>query len=82
MIGGMRTAACPKVSFSTALAGSFEHLKAGDYLIFDGGRNQRDVVRLTEAPEIVEIDARSATSPPSSVILTVITWGTKYSAHP
>lgn len=65
-----------KGSFSTALAGSFENLKAGDYLIFDGGRNQHDVVRLTEAPEIVEIDARPATSPPSSVILTVITWGT------
>ena len=36
-----------KDSFSTALAGSFEHLKAGDYILFDAGRNQRDVVRLT-----------------------------------
>ena len=64
-----------KDSFSTALAGSFEHLKAGDYILFDAGRNQRDVVRLTVAAQIVEVDARPATSPPSSEIITVITWG-------
>src|SRR4051812_19755620 len=66
-----------KGQFSTALAGSFEHLKAGDYLLFDGGANQRDVVRLVANPEIVEIDARPATSPPSSVTMTTITWGPK-----
>jgi hypothetical protein len=64
-----------KGQFSTALLGSFEQLKAGDYILFDGGPNQRDVVRLIVDPEFLKIGSRPATSPPSSTAITVIQWG-------
>lgn len=63
----------PKTQFSAALQGSFGHLKIGDYLIFDGGSNQRDVVRLTATPQIMQ--TASITSPPAFVTVTVVTWG-------
>lgn len=63
----------PKTQFSAALQGSFGHLKSGDYLIFDGGSNQRDVVRLTATPQIIQ--TASITSPPAFVTVTVVTWG-------
>jgi hypothetical protein len=63
----------PKTQFSAALEGSFGHLKIGDYLIFDGGSNQRDVVRLTATPQIMQ--TASITSPPAFVTVTVVTWG-------
>jgi len=64
-----------KTQFSAALAGDFEHLKLGDYLIFDAGASQRDVVQLTADPQIVEVS--SAGSPPASVTVTIVTWGEK-----
>ena len=63
----------PKTQFSAALQGSLGHLKSGDYLIFDGGGNQRDVVRLTATPQIMQ--TASITSPPAFVTVTVVTWG-------
>jgi hypothetical protein len=69
---GNASCCLPKTQLSTALAGDFEHLKLGDYLIFDAGANQRDVVRLTADPKIIQIS--SAGSPPTSVTVTVITW--------
>jgi predicted phage baseplate assembly protein len=62
----------PKTQFSAALVGDFEQLKSGDYLIFDGS-TQRDVVRLTAEPQIVQVTSTS--SPPTSVTVTLITWG-------
>jgi len=65
----------PKSQLSAALVGDLEHIKIGDYLIFDGGSNQRDVVRLTAVPQIVQVTSTS--SPPISITVTVVTWGEK-----
>ncbi len=64
----------PKTEFSATLAGDFEQLKIGDYLVFDGGSNQRDVVRLTADPQIQTV-SQSTNSPPVSVVVTVVSWG-------
>jgi hypothetical protein len=64
----------PQTEFSATLAGDFEQLKIGDYLIFDGGSNQRDVVRLTATPQIQTV-SRSTSSPPVSQTVTVVSWG-------
>ena len=64
----------PKTEFSATLAGDFEQLKIGDYLIFDGGSSQRDVVRLTAEPQIQTV-SQSTSSPPVSVVVTVVSWG-------
>jgi predicted phage baseplate assembly protein len=55
------------------LAGNVASLKIGDYLIFDAGRGQRDVVRLTTTPQILQ--TLSMASPPESVTLTMVVWG-------
>jgi len=72
----------PKTASSAALAGTFDHLKVGDYLLFDGGSDRRDVVRLTVAPQIMsvaEVTSPPITSPPASPpangVVTVVTWG-------
>jgi len=64
----------PQTEFSAMLVGDFEQLKIGDYLVFDGGSNQRDVVRLTAEPQIQTV-SQSTTSPPVSVVVTVVSWG-------
>lgn len=53
---GNPDACLPQSALSAALVGSFEHLRAGDYLLFDDGPDQRDVVRLAARPEIVPPD--------------------------
>jgi hypothetical protein len=63
----------PKTQLSAALEGSFGHLKIGDYLIFDSGSSQRDVVRLTATPQIIQ--TASITSPSAFVTVTVVEWG-------
>lgn len=65
----------PKTQLSAALAGNFDQLKIGDYLIFDGGSNQRDVVRLTADPKIVQVASLLISSPPLSVVVTLVSWG-------
>lgn len=65
---------------SAALVGSFDGLKAGDYLLFDDGKGHRDVVRLIAAPQIIQ--AEGLTSPPvgsppvgiSHPDLTIVYW--------
>jgi hypothetical protein len=52
----------PRQEHSAALVGSFDGLKAGDYLLFDDGRGHRDVVRLIASPQIIQ--AEGMTSPP------------------
>jgi hypothetical protein len=59
--------------FSAALAGDFEQLKIGDYILFDGGSSQRDVVRLTAPPQIQTVSL-PGTSPVSQTV-TVLNWG-------
>ena len=71
----------PKVATSAALKGDFNGLKAGAYLIFDGGSEHRDVVRLTSDAQIVSAAEIASTpvgsppaSPPSNVVVTVVNW--------
>ncbi len=61
----------PATAFSATLVGSFDRLAAGDYLLFDDGSGNRDVVRLTSEPQLVPV--MQATSPPSTVV-TVVNW--------
>ncbi len=46
----------PSISLSVALNGQYDHLKAGDYILFDEKNGHRDVVRLTARPEVVPAD--------------------------
>lgn len=62
----------PRTQSSASLAGRFDRLKAGDYLVFDSGRGKRDVVRLTAAPRIVTLAL--PTSPPSTRDITTVSW--------
>ncbi len=71
----------PKAALSTVLNGDFSSLAAGDYLIFDGGRDHRDVVRLTSDAQIVSAAQVSSppsgsppASPPGNVVVTVVNW--------
>src|SRR5215470_190519 len=64
-----------KTQLSAALAGDFDHLKVGDYLVFDADSGQRDVVRLAADPQIIQVTPQPMSSPPVSVTLTVISWG-------
>ena len=71
----------PRSALSAALAGTFDQLKLGDYLIFDAGSNRRDVVRLTVAPQVVSAAQITSPpigsppgSPPADVVVTVVSW--------
>ena len=64
-----------QTQLSAALAGDFDHLKVGDYLVFDADSGQRDVVRLAVDPQIIQVMPQPMSSPPVSVTLTVISWG-------
>ena len=60
---GNRDCCLPRQVLSAALVGSYEGLKAGDYLLFEDDQGHRDVVRLITPPEIVP--AQGITSPPA-----------------
>jgi hypothetical protein len=60
---GNQNCCLPANALSAALAGSYEDLRPGDYLLFDNGKGNRDVVRLTAQPEVGQ--AGRITSPPS-----------------
>ena len=62
----------PASALSAGLLGEFTQLAAGDYLLFDNGQGLRDVVRLTEPPEI--ITAVVPGSPPSATAVTMVRW--------
>lgn len=67
----------PQNALSAVLLGNFSSLNAGDYLIFDGGTEHRDVVRLTSDPQIVspaEVFSPPVGSPPGNVVVTVVSW--------
>ena len=59
-------------SVTAALTGKQDHLRKGDYLLFDDGEGNRDIVRLVAAPEFTVNDV--LTSPPSTDAITVVTW--------
>ena len=62
----------PASALSAGLLGEFTQLAAGDYLLFDNGQGLRDVVGLTEPPEI--ITAVVPGSPPSATAVTMVRW--------
>ena len=43
----------PREALSAALVGSFPKLRQGDYLLFDDGADQRNIVRLVENPQLI-----------------------------
>src|SRR5262249_26197598 len=65
----------PREALSAALRGSYPDLDAGDYLLFEQGRERRDVVRLSARPEIVPL-----TSLPEGFI-TVVRWSAATPLH-
>ena len=69
----------PASALSAGLKGEFTQLAAGDYLLFDNGQGLRDVVRLTEPPEI--ITAVAAGSPPVANAVTVVRWSRSTPLH-
>lgn len=42
----------PQTALGAVLQGAYPNLAAGDYILFDDGKGQRDVVRLTQTPAI------------------------------
>jgi len=56
----------PQAALSAALAGRIEGLQAGDYLAFDSGNGNCDIVQLTAAPSVIAI--------PVSTEITVVEW--------
>jgi hypothetical protein len=68
---GNRNCCLPSQALSAALVGSLDSLEIGDYVLFDNGSGQKDVVRLTSRPQIVTPTRIS--SPPSAPV-TMITW--------
>jgi hypothetical protein len=71
----------PSTALSATLAGRFDSLNAGDFLLFDDHNGHRDIVRLSAVPQIVSvtqglsqpIGSPPPGSPPSS-FLTIVTW--------
>ena len=63
----------PRDALSVALVGTYDRLAAGNYVLFDDGHGQRDVVRLIGPPEVVPADPIKAR--PGGP-LTVIRWST------
>lgn len=62
-------------ALTAALVGSFDRLRAGDYLLFEDDKGNCDVVRLTAPPAITQV--APVTSPPSSSpgdFITVVAW--------
>jgi predicted phage baseplate assembly protein len=67
----------PATALSAALAGEFDQLSAGDYLLFDNGHGLRDVVRLTVAPQVVAttgVTSPPVSSPPAVSSITIVSW--------
>ncbi len=48
----------PSTALSATLAGKFESLNAGDFLLFDDHHGHRDIVRLSAAPQVVSVTPR------------------------
>jgi hypothetical protein len=71
----------PHDAVTAALSGSYGHLKAGDYLLFDDNQGHRDIVRLTSQPVIMA--SPIASSPPSSppAEITLVSWSPETPLH-
>src|SRR5262249_26238850 len=85
---GNNNCCLPIQAVSATLVGTYDRLKAGDYLLFDDGSGHRDIVRLTALPEIIPLE--QVTSPPTTPpptgsppagFLTVVTWSAATPLH-
>jgi hypothetical protein len=66
----------PRAARALALVGSFPDLRAGDFLLLDAGPDRRDVVRLTDPPQLVAPgDGGEPPASPPAPALTVVRWG-------
>jgi Baseplate J-like protein len=63
----------PATALSAALSGSLPNLQLGDYLLFDDGAGQSDIVRLSAEPLITAAPVLDAGSPPGGMI-TIVSW--------
>ena len=71
----------PSTALSATLAGKFDSLNAGDFLLFDDHQGHRDIVRLSAVPQFVSvtqgisqpIGSPPPGSPPNS-FATIVTW--------
>lgn len=70
---GNQKCCLPQHALSAALVGEFPNLQAGEYLLFDQGPGQRDIVRLTAPAEIVSM--------PSGQRITVVRWSPATPLH-
>jgi hypothetical protein len=68
----------PRTALNTALAGDFQNLKTGDYLLVEDDKGHCDAVRLISAPQIV--DAPIVSSPPGGKI-TIVQWSAATPLH-
>jgi hypothetical protein len=71
----------PRHALSAALVGTLDGLRIGDYLLFDGGSGQRDIVRLSSLPKVLAVAPVASppavsppVSPPAVGVVTVLTW--------
>jgi predicted phage baseplate assembly protein len=75
----------PREATRAVLVGRLDGLKAGDYVMFEDDRGQRDVVRLVADAEIVTADAIASpplTSPPATEgALTLVRWSQATPLH-
>jgi hypothetical protein len=73
----------PGTAVSAALAGSYPCLKSGDYLLFDDGRGNRDIVRLNGSPEVMSVTQVSLAPPgsPPPGFVTIVNWSAATPLH-
>jgi hypothetical protein len=72
---GNENCCLPATALSAALADNYPNLAAGDYLMIEEDKGNRDIVRLTSMPQVVDVPFVSSPpgSPPGSKI-TIVQW--------
>lgn len=73
---GNRNCCLLPAASTAALAGRFDHLSKGDFLLFDDGAGNRDIVQLDRTPQVLQIPRVSSppASPPASATITIVNW--------
>jgi hypothetical protein len=80
---GNKNCCLPPTALTAALAGRFDQLSDGDYVLFDDGAGNRDIVRLTGAPQVVQVPRVTSppASPPPSTPITIVNWSATTPLH-
>ena len=73
---GNRECCLPIGATSAALAGAYADLAAGDYLLVEDRDGNRDVVRLSDKPDLVSPSGGPLSSPPAvgADLITIVRW--------